>query len=967
MNLCRGVEGLKFFIYFRDHHEYELEADTLEEKEKICRLLQLIIENNKSRAGNHVARSKDIHSHVTKCQKVIQEGFLEKKNHSLYTTWTRRWVRIRKGELSYYKPDDENQQALNIVQLSKEINIIKKLGSNGFSIATRKKVYQFRIISSGSKGKDIELQRDEWFKAVQYACGYHRESISGFNDDVFAKETTISPSEVIDQSYQHNINLTLRSFYTEIDKLQSMMGINELKDDANRSLVVLKQIVQGLEGFITHPPQGNSRMSCGSLSSNNESVSDQSRLSLGQRWSTDTTDSGRHHGGGDRGSPTRIVSDSLFQRSSFIEGALEPVMEMNNENGLTPVDEMDNGMLRGDGKRSSETPGEPPPLPLTGVCGGPAVASPPPPPPPPPPPLMAPQVKRVFKVTSKIKMKPFHWTRVPNNHYSKSLWKNARDLTEVIDTDQLEMLYSDTKLKDGPDPDTSKTKLKSILDPKVAQNLGIFLAGFKMEVEEVKHRLTILRESEGGLSPEHIADLRKYHPNAEDMEAYKQFKDKPQELAPTDQFMMHFCEIPLLKTRLDLLFFASELPIKFEDLVPTIDNTLAGCRALIFSQKFTAILEYILAIGNFINSGSSKGTAPGFRLLSLPKLVDCKGKDKKFTLMKYLVQQIHQIDSELLDFTDELLPITFVPEASVKALQAEVEVMKKDLMLVRRNANVLLSGENPPERDVLFCDDVESFAEQLDLKLGEMQCKTDEMKKLYDDILVSDDGINRRSVTASQRERNQERYFWQSVTSSKLSRERQISSWSQPEVFKEGNLNTWHRDKPSCKSSARDSAVESYTSLDQSDSAGSDLEQLDENMEHSSNGHLSSFRKSFDKKRFGGSKRRREIKNTSKRQATYKRLPDNPTKEGYLDKLSNQKTPLSSQWNRRYFELTAQGYLYYSKRKNEKNVESIYLRGCPIALEDDRVILIQTEERSYKLRATSTDAKEWWNACWSTR
>lgn len=52
------------------------------------------------------------------------------------------------------------------------------------------------------------------------------------------------------------------------------------------------------------------------------------------------------------------------------------------------------------------------------------------------------------------------------------------------------------------------------------------------------------------------------------MEAYKQFKDKPQELAPTDQFMMHFCEIPLLKTRLDLLFFASELPIKFEDLVP---------------------------------------------------------------------------------------------------------------------------------------------------------------------------------------------------------------------------------------------------------------------------------------------------------------------------------------------------------------------------------------------------------------
>ena len=28
-------EGLRFFIYFKDHHEYELEADTLEEKEKV--------------------------------------------------------------------------------------------------------------------------------------------------------------------------------------------------------------------------------------------------------------------------------------------------------------------------------------------------------------------------------------------------------------------------------------------------------------------------------------------------------------------------------------------------------------------------------------------------------------------------------------------------------------------------------------------------------------------------------------------------------------------------------------------------------------------------------------------------------------------------------------------------------------------------------------------------------------------
>lgn len=53
----------------------------------------------------------------------------------------RRWVRIRQGELSYYKPDDDNQQALNILQLSDDVTIIKKLNFNSFSIETRKKVY----------------------------------------------------------------------------------------------------------------------------------------------------------------------------------------------------------------------------------------------------------------------------------------------------------------------------------------------------------------------------------------------------------------------------------------------------------------------------------------------------------------------------------------------------------------------------------------------------------------------------------------------------------------------------------------------------------------------------------------------------------------------------------------------------------------------------------------------------------
>ena len=66
----------------------------------------------------------------------------------LYFAWNteieyvfRRWIRIREGELSYYKPDEDNQQALNILQLSDDVTLVKKLNYSGFSITTRKKVY----------------------------------------------------------------------------------------------------------------------------------------------------------------------------------------------------------------------------------------------------------------------------------------------------------------------------------------------------------------------------------------------------------------------------------------------------------------------------------------------------------------------------------------------------------------------------------------------------------------------------------------------------------------------------------------------------------------------------------------------------------------------------------------------------------------------------------------------------------
>ena len=51
-----------------------------------------------------------------------------------------------------------------------------------------------------------------------------------------------------------------------------------------------------------------------------------------------------------------------------------------------------------------------------------------------------------------------------------------------------------------------------------------------------------------------------------------------------------------------------------------------ACKELDSSEQFVDVLQYILAIGNFLNSKNKKGGAYGFKLSSLAKVGDRKGK-----------------------------------------------------------------------------------------------------------------------------------------------------------------------------------------------------------------------------------------------------------------------------------------------------------------------------------------------------
>ncbi|KAG9339240.1 hypothetical protein JZ751_023936 [Albula glossodonta] len=205
-----------------------------------------------------------------------------------------------------------------------------------------------------------------------------------------------------------------------------------------------------------------------------------------------------------------------------------------------------------------------------------AMAPPPPPMAPAPPPLPS---KFPMKPTSK-RTKAFHWDLV------------AQDKVR-IDAARLFEQFSvqDMGILGGLE---SNNNVNIMLNDKPG---------------ELKDKLCIINEEDGGLTDEHIASLRRYVPTPDDVEMYRSHKGPACELHVVDQYMM----------------------------------------------------EYLLAVGNYLNENAGKEKAKGFRLSSLTKLSQLRGKDRKFTLLHALVDQIMLQEPHLATFFQELTEFETVP------------------------------------------------------------------------------------------------------------------------------------------------------------------------------------------------------------------------------------------------------------------------------------------------------------------
>jgi hypothetical protein len=404
----------------------------------------------------------------------------------------------------------------------------------------------------------------------------------------------------------------------------------------------------------------------------------------------------------------------------------------------------------------------PPPLPPPVPVG----LVPPPPPPPPPgagvappplaPPIFAPGAPKVGGareeapppgmnpkkpaqfVNSHVKLKQFHWSKIPNRSIEGTVWQALDDERVDVNYQEVETLFcqpvAKKKDKEQVKEPSKKQEVVKLIDDKRSYNIDLSLARFKIQAEHIRDAIFAMDEQL--LNSERLPQIIRCAPTREECETVRNFEGDISMLGNTEKFFLALSAIPNLSERLNLWVYKLTFDDTFRDLKTKLDLVTSAILEIKTSKKFKQVLEIILGVGNILNSGSKGGNAYGFKLNALKQLSGTKSFDNKTTLLEYIIGYCDRKVPTVKQWIDDFKDISDATKIESKPLISDIE---KFVGMMEKIKSALSTFEDGPKGDrfktvmtkffdtynpkaqklLKECKDAESDADKLAVLFGE--------------------------------------------------------------------------------------------------------------------------------------------------------------------------------------------------------------------------------------------------------
>ncbi|EOD29366.1 hypothetical protein EMIHUDRAFT_434678 [Emiliania huxleyi CCMP1516] len=291
----------------------------------------------------------------------------------------------------------------------------------------------------------------------------------------------------------------------------------------------------------------------------------------------------------------------------------------------------------------------PPPPPMPGAPRPPGAPPPPPPPggaprPPGGPPMapMAPAYPKKAPVKPSQPMRQLHWGKLPDMKVKGTLWEKEVDDSKVaIDKDELESLFATKQPAkaggaDGEKKEDKKKKgpeMANLLDAKTSQNTGIARARIKQTDAELAETL---RTGGDAMDADTLSSLLRILPTEENLEAVRDYDGPEESLSQAEKFMRAVGKVPRYQLRVKCMLIRATFDEKVAEISESVSLVAQAVKEVRTSPALKKVLQMTLALGNYLNGGTNKGAAWGFKLDTLSKLSGTKTVDNKSTLLHYI-------------------------------------------------------------------------------------------------------------------------------------------------------------------------------------------------------------------------------------------------------------------------------------------------------------------------------------------
>ncbi|XP_044767531.1 protein diaphanous homolog 2 [Neomonachus schauinslandi] len=371
----------------------------------------------------------------------------------------------------------------------------------------------------------------------------------------------------------------------------------------------------------------------------------------------------------------------------------------------------------------------PPPPPLPGMIGIP----PPPPPPlfggPPPLPLgggippfpeaaldlpYGMKQKKMYK--PEVPMKRINWSKIEPKELSENcVWlKVKEDKFENPDLFAKLALNFATQIKVQKNVEASeekkilpaKKKVKElrILDPKTAQNLSLLLLN---------------------------SNLVKHLPEQKVLSELAQLRNEYDDLCEPEQFGVVMSSVKMLQPRLENILFKLTFEEHVNNIKPSIIAVTLACEELKKSESFNRLLELVLLVGNYMNSGSRNAQSLGFKINFLCKIRDTKSADQKTTLLHFIAEICEEKYRDILKFPEELEHVESASKVSAQILKSNLTAMEQQIINLERDIKKFPETENQHDK---FVEKMTSFTKSARDQYEKLFTMHNNMLKLYENL-----------------------------------------------------------------------------------------------------------------------------------------------------------------------------------------------------------------------------------------